>query len=192
MSGNLNAFNKSSFAIYGDRKLLNTTKQTKQTGEFYPLRDSCDLSGDDQRCTQAQELYYSTYINHYSSKLMLKIMNDGHEVVNRTIPTKLTTTLRPQDLNCTGDVYSFPWRRSILFSDLCSLFCENRKGTWDVQYNVCYLRQYLYSVCFRLQDYLYYGIPFFPAFISRQSKGDSFRLLATGSSSVRGRPPSHL
>ncbi|KAK8790963.1 hypothetical protein WA158_005594 [Blastocystis sp. Blastoise] len=136
----LSLFNDTAFTIVANKNLYNFTAVDTIPDQFYPLHDGCDVQDDDQACVQSNELYYGTSVSKVGNDISITIYNKGKIIFTDKTATRRTKNLYPVDLNCTDDV------------DICSMYCSNQGGQWDDVNIVCYLKTYLNTICYRLQE----------------------------------------
>ena len=86
------------------------SENREKSGEYYPVRDSCDKDGDPaEKCILTDALFYQGLISVtvYDSYVSVVIMNNSSSVVGEQYPLSKTSYLSRSALGCTDEEYYF-------------------------------------------------------------------------------------
>ena len=87
------------------------SENREKSGEYYPVRDSCDKDGDPaEKCILTDALFYQGYVpvTVYDTFVSVMIMsNNSSSVVGEQYPLSKTSYLSRSALGCTDEEYYF-------------------------------------------------------------------------------------
>ncbi|KAK8799627.1 hypothetical protein WA158_006175 [Blastocystis sp. Blastoise] len=125
-------FSRTSFTANG--QLMDQI--TWSSGKYYPVRDSCDKSGDPEGgCVSAKVLYYSVNTLYFGGHLTVS-NSQGETIHDGSYSSTQVTTYTKSQLSCTSD------------SSKCTEKCRDKGGVFSG--NVCRVTYYLNKLSVRV------------------------------------------
>ena len=141
MEYGIDEFKGASFTVDSNGEKLTLQSSTEKDGEYYPIRDRCNLKGDPKGgCLTTDAFYYTVNIPYNGEKSLNVAVRNGENgavIYNSTYQTSSKTLVDFDTLGC-KDVAS------------CTPLCEKLGGTIPEGAKWCEYYSYLGELCYRV------------------------------------------